>query len=95
MKKSLRWRWLAFCVVLIAIVPNVKAIELPGIGTINLPSFRYGKLKRDRDVNTQFQSYKVLPGYTYYTSGQAEVPLPLSAFRINTNCGRETGGRLI
>ena len=68
------WRWLLFCAVLIAIVPSVKAIELPGIGTINLPSFRYGKLKRDRDVNIQFQSYEVLPDHTYYTSGQTEVP---------------------
>lgn len=74
MNKSLSWRCLALCAVLIAIVPNVKALDLPGIGTINLPSFRYGKLKRDREVNIQFQSYKVLPGYTYYTSGQAEVP---------------------
>ena len=68
MNKSLSWRCLALCAVLIAIVPNVKAIDLPGIGTINLPSFRYGKLKRDREVNIQFQSYKVMPGYTYYTS---------------------------
>jgi hypothetical protein len=74
MNKSLSWRWLALCAVLIAIAPNVMAIDLPGIGTINLPSFRYGKLKRDREVNIQFQSYKVLPDYTYYTSGQAEVP---------------------
>jgi hypothetical protein len=79
MNKTLRcllrtWLWLAFCAVLIAGVPNVKALELPGIGTINLPSFRYGKLKRDRDVNILFQSYKVLHDYTYYTSGQTDVP---------------------
>jgi hypothetical protein len=70
----MRGRWLVFFLTLIAMVPNAKALEIPGIGTINLPSFKYGKLKRDREVNTLFQSYQVLPDYTYYTFGRGDIP---------------------
>ncbi len=59
---------------LILLGSNVNALELPGFGTVNLPSFKYGKLKRDREVNRTFQTYKVLPGHTYYTSGTANIP---------------------
>jgi len=69
-----RGRWLVVYLTLVAVVPNVNALEIPGIGTINLPSFKYGKLKRDRDVNTMFQSYEVLPDHTYYTSGRGDIP---------------------
>jgi hypothetical protein len=67
-------RWLFIYLVLIAVATNVKAIEIPGIGTVNLPSFRYGKLKRDRDVNRTFQTYKVLLDHKYYTSGLSNIP---------------------
>ena len=67
-------RWIVIYLVLIAMASNVKALELPGIGTINLPSFKYGKLQRDRDVNNLFQSYEVLPDYRYYTSGKGDIP---------------------
>jgi len=67
-------RWLVFYLALLVAVPNVTALEIPGVGTINLPSFKYGKLKRDRDVNTIFQSYKVLPDYTYFTTGLGDIP---------------------
>ena len=67
-------RWLLIYLALISIVSNVVALEIPGIGTINLPSFKYGKIKRDRDVNRTFQTYKVLPNHKYYTSGQANIP---------------------
>jgi hypothetical protein len=59
---------------LFAITFSVNALEIPGIGTVNLPSFKYGRLKRDRDVNRTFQTYKVLPDHKYYTSGQANIP---------------------
>jgi hypothetical protein len=59
---------------LAAIASNVYAIEIPGIGTITLPSFKYGKLKRDRDVNRTFQTYKVLSTHKYYTSGIGNIP---------------------
>lgn len=72
--KSWRWTLIYLTLALIAMVSNVKAVEIPGIGNINLPSFKYGKLKRDRDVNNLFQSYEVLPDYKYYTSGNAGIP---------------------
>jgi hypothetical protein len=67
-------RWLMIYLALTAIAANAKSVEIPVIGTINLPSFKYGKLKRDRDVNQTFQTYKVLSTHNYYTSGQASVP---------------------
>jgi hypothetical protein len=69
--------------ILIAISANVDALELPGIGTVNLPSFKYGKLKRDREVNRTFQTYKVLQRHKYYTSGQANIPYAIIG--INSN----------
>lgn len=60
--------------ILIVMVSNVKALEIPGLGTVNLPSFKYGKLKRNRDANRTFKTYKVLPDHTYYTSGLANIP---------------------
>jgi hypothetical protein len=62
---------------LIAMASNVKALEIPGVGTINLPSFKYGKLKRDRDVNHIFQTYKVLPDHKYYTTGPDDIPFAI------------------
>ena len=67
-------RWLMIYLALIAIASNVYALEIPGIGTINFPSFKYGKLKRDRDVNRTFQTYKVLSTHKYYTSVLANIP---------------------
>jgi hypothetical protein len=67
-------RWLIISLALIAMVSNVKALDIPGVGTINLPNFKYGKLQRDQDVNHTFQTYKVLPDYTYYTTGQSDIP---------------------
>jgi len=67
-------RWLMIYLALIVMTSNVKALEIPGVGTINLPSFKYGKLKRDRDVNHIFQTYKVLPDHKYYTTGQGDIP---------------------
>jgi len=59
---------------LTAIAANAKSLEIPVIGTINLPSFKYGKLQRNRDVNHIFQTNKVLSTHKYYTSGQANIP---------------------
>jgi hypothetical protein len=67
-------RWLVIYLALITMASNVIALDIPGVGTINLPSFKYGKLKRDRDVNNLFQSYEVLPDHKYYTSGKADIP---------------------
>jgi hypothetical protein len=67
-------RWLMIYLALGVMAQNAKAFEIPGVGTINLPSFKYGKLKRDRDVNHIFQTYKVLPDHKYYTTGHADIP---------------------
>ena len=65
---------LIICLALTPLALNVKALEIPGLGNVELPSFRYGKLKRDREANRTFQTYKVLPGHKYYTSGLANIP---------------------
>jgi len=67
-------RCLIICLALAAVASDLCAIEIPGIGTINLPSFKYGKLKRDRDANRTFQTYKVLSTHKYYTSGLSNIP---------------------
>jgi len=67
-------RWLMIYLVLMAIAANAATLEIPVIGTINLPSFKYGKLQRNRDVNHIFQTNKVLSTHKYYTSGQANIP---------------------
>ena len=66
--------WLIFYLLLITMASSVDALEIPGIGTVNLPSFKYGKLKRDKDVNQTFQSAEVLPDHKYYISSQANIP---------------------
>ena len=66
--------WISVCLALIVLVPGAAALDLPDFKSLGLPSFRYGKLKRDREVNNTFQTYKVLPGYKYYTTGQGKVP---------------------
>lgn len=86
------WRLVIFSM-LIAIGSNVNALELPGIGTVNLPSFKYGKLKRDREVNRTFKTYKVLPGHKYYTSGTANIPYAIiginNSFKLRPGNWRE------
>jgi hypothetical protein len=66
--------WLIIFLSLIAMTLNVNAIEIPGFGEVKLPSFKYGKLKRDRDANRTFQTYKVLPDHVYYISGLSNIP---------------------
>ena len=67
-------QWLMIFLLLIAMALNVNAIEIPGLGEVSLPSFKYGKLKRDREANRTFQTYKVLPDHTYYITGIANIP---------------------
>ncbi len=66
--------WVSIFLVLMVLVPGAAALDLPNLKSLGLPSFKYGKLKRDREVNDIFQTYKVLPGYRYYTTGQGKVP---------------------
>ncbi len=66
--------WVSLCLTLLVLVPAAAALDLPDFKSLGLPSFKYGKLKRDREVNETFQTYKVLPGYRYFTTGQGNVP---------------------
>jgi len=59
---------------LIIMATSVNAFEFPSFKSLKLPSFRYGKLKRDRDVTHLFQTYKVLPDHKYFTTGQGNIP---------------------
>jgi hypothetical protein len=66
--------WLFIYLFLIGPVSTASALEFPSLKSLGLPSFKYGKLKRDRDVNRTFETYKILPDHKYYTSGQANIP---------------------
>ena len=66
--------WLFICIFLICQVSTASALDFPSLKSLGLPSFKYGKLKRDRDVNRAFETYKILPDHKYYTSGQANIP---------------------
>ena len=59
---------------LISPVSTAIAIEFPSLKSLGLPSFKYGKLKRDPDINRKFKTYKILPDHRYYTSGRANIP---------------------
>lgn len=66
--------WLIISLFLICSVSATSALDFPSLKSLGLPSFKYGKLKRDRDVNHTFETYEILPDHTYYTSGQADIP---------------------
>ncbi len=75
--------WMFVCLALIAMASNVSALEFPSLKSLGLPSFKYGKLKRDRDVNRIFQTYKILTDHRYYTSGQGNVPYAIIGVQKN------------
>ena len=66
--------WLFIYLFLIGPVSTASALEFPSLKSLGLPSFKYGKLKRDPDVNRTFKTYKILPDHKYYTSGRADIP---------------------
>jgi hypothetical protein len=41
---------------------------------LDLPTLRYGKLKRDRETTSIFEKYVILPNHTYYISGYGDIP---------------------
>lgn len=59
---------------LIVMASDVGALEIPGFKPLGIPGFKYGKLKRDRQVNRIFQTFKVISDHNYYTSGQGDIP---------------------
>jgi hypothetical protein len=66
--------WVLVFAALILMATGVNALDLPGFKSFKLPSFRYGKIKRDRDVNRIFQTYNILPDHRYYRAGQGNIP---------------------
>ena len=68
---------------LIGSVSTGNALEFPSLKSLGLPSFKYGRLKRNRDVNQTFENYKILPDHKYYTSGQADIPHAIIGIQNN------------
>jgi hypothetical protein len=60
-----------------------NALEFPTLKSLGLPSFKYGRLKRDPDVNKVFMLYKVLPDHKYYTTGQSSIPHAIIGIQDN------------
>ena len=56
------------------IVYLVVIFVAPNVNGLDLLFFKYGKLKRDREVTRIFQTYKILPEYKYYASGPENIP---------------------
>ncbi len=65
---------LIICLFQIFPASTASALEFPSLKSLGLPSFKYGKLKRDPEVNRTFKNYKILPDHKYYTSGRAKIP---------------------
>ena len=65
---------LIICLLLIFSLSTARALEFPSLKSLGLPSFKYGKLKRDPEVNRTFKMYKILPDHKYYTSGLTKIP---------------------
>ena len=75
--------WLFICLFLICQVSTASALDFPSLKSLGLPSFKYGKLKRDRDVNRAFETYKILPDHKYYTTGQSSIPHAIIGIQDN------------
>jgi len=75
--------WIIVWPALILMASSVSALDLPGFKSLKLPSFRYGKIKRDRDVTQIFQTYKIVPDHKYYTAGQGNIPLAIIGVQDN------------
>lgn len=69
--------WIFVLLVSIWYASTAGALELPGLKSLGLPSFKYGKLERDREINQAFQTYRILPNHTYYTSGRGDIPFAI------------------
>jgi hypothetical protein len=74
-KRILKYlNWLILILFFISPVSTINALEFPSLKSLGLPSFKYGKLKRDRDVNRTFKTYRILPDHQYYTTGRGDIP---------------------
>ena len=68
-------KWMVICFVLLSAASNLNALDLI--------IFKYGKLKRDREVTLAFQTYKILPEHQYYISGTGDIPYAIIG--VNSN----------
>jgi len=75
--------WWIIGLFLIGLVSTANALEFPSLKSLGLPSFKYGKLKRDRDVNRMFKNHKILPDHKYYTSGRESIPYAIIGIQNN------------
>ena len=75
--------WWIISLFLIGSVLTASALEFPSLKSLGLPSFKYGRLKRNRDVNQSFENYKILPDHKYYTSGRADIPHAIIGIQNN------------
>ncbi len=66
--------WVFIQLTLMVMASYVSALDLPGFKDLSLPSFKYGKLSRDRETTRIFQTYEILPNHKYYTSGVGNIP---------------------
>ena len=69
-------------IVLIFMTATTFAFEIPGLN-IEIPGFRYGKLKRDKETTQIFENYKILPDHKYYTSGWGNIPYAIIGIHEN------------
>ena len=71
--------------ILVLMVTAAQAIDLPGFKSLDMPDFKYGSLKRDQEVTRIFETYKILPDYHYYYSGQGNIPSAIIGIHKNYN----------
>ncbi|MBT8371438.1 MAG: hypothetical protein HKO68_19390 [Desulfobacterales bacterium] len=56
------------------IVGLALMLAASNLNALEFLTFKYGKIKRDRDVTRSFQTYEVLSEYQYYVSGIGKIP---------------------
>ena len=66
--------WISVYLALIFMATNISALEIPGFKPLGIPGFKYGKIKRDQEINRVFQTYTIMPDHRYYTSGRGNIP---------------------
>ena len=90
---SLKTLGMMAALLVMALAPVATALDLPNLKSLGLPSFRYGKLKRSREVNDIFHGSKVLDGYRYYIAGQGKIPNAIigiqAGYRLRPGMWRE------
>jgi hypothetical protein len=50
---------------------------------VEIPGFRYGSLKRDKETTQAFETYKILPDHNYYINGLGNIPYAIIGIHEN------------